>query len=220
MPEILLHRDCPGYAEAEQREEELRAIPFLGIPETICGVKVAPLTLRRLQWLTMIKSPFLMRLEPEVLATKPDIGSDIERFLWCVSPKFNAGDEKARKRFGKQKLKNHANVIKEICEYMDEAFLDRGESDMSSRSFYSAAAALVCFFHHNYGLSIDVWDNSWLRNLGRKFSGKPNILDIPLRIAFQLVKAHGKSVNPDATFLNRLSQPKIDDFMASLNKRN
>ena len=226
MPVVVLSRDCPGYAEAARREDEIRAVPFLGVDERIAGLTIAPLTLRRVQWLTMIRSPFLLNLPAETLVEKPDIAADIGAFLWIVSPEFKVESKRAKARFFKRKIPavmkmNALKVIKEIREYVEEAFLDSGKSEGEQRNYYSTAAAVVGFFHRNYGLQIDVWENNWARNIIRKLTGQPNILDVPLKIAFQLIRAHQKSVNPDTNFYNSLSQPKIDEWLAGLNgKRN
>ena len=221
MPVVVLTRDCPGFAEAARREEELRAVPFLGLEERIAGLPVAPLTLRKIQWLTMTRSPFLASLPPDVLIEKPGIAVDILLFLWICSPQFQPGNEKAKARF----YKTHAAVLnmeaakvcREIFDYIDEAFLDAGQDDGDQRSYYSTAASIVGYFHRSYGLQIDVWENHWARRLVRMLTGQPNILDIPLRIAFQLIRVQQRSANPEAQFTNRLSQPKVDDWMKSLN---
>lgn len=222
MPKISLHQDIPGYAQAALRENELRAVPFLGLPEHIGGVPAAPLTLRRVQWLTFCRSPFLLKLDAEALEAKPDIAADTLLFLWIVSPEFKPGNLRARDRFfdrHRHVLKLKAlTVIQDALDYVQEAFLDAGDDTPDySRSYYSSAAAVVGFFHRHYGLPIDVWDNSWVRRLSRKLSGQPNALDIPLRIAFQLIRVHQKHVNPEQTFFNRLSQPAIDRYLAELN---
>ena len=226
MPVVVLSRDCPGYAEAARREDELRSVPFLGLDERIAGLPASPLTLRRVQFLTMVRSPLLAKLDVSVLMDKPGIAEYIMVFLWIVSPKFKPGNTRAKKKF----FKTHGSVlkmpaeaiIKEILEYVDEAFMDAGESESEQRNYYSTAAAIVGFFSRNYGLQVDVWENSFVRNLIRKWSGQPNVLDIPLKIAFQLIRVHQKSSNPEATFQNRLSQPQIDNWIASMNqaKRN
>jgi hypothetical protein len=222
MPVVVLSRDCPGYAEAARREDELRSVPFLGLDERIAGLPAAPLTLRRVQFLTMVKSPMLAKLDIPTLIDKPGIAEDIMAFLWIVSPKFEAGNARAKKKFFKthgQVLKmDAAKVIGEALEYVEEAFMDAGDSDGEQRNYYSTAAAVVGFFSRNYGLQIDVWENSPIRRLIRKWSGQPNILDIPLKIAFQLIRVHQKSNNPEATFQNRLSQPKVDEWIAGMNQ--
>ena len=103
MPVVEFNRDCPGYLEAALREDLIRATPFLGIEERINGLPVMPLTLRMVQWLGMVRSPFLSKLPADVLITKPDIAADIMMFFWIVSPSFKIGNEKAKKRFYKMR---------------------------------------------------------------------------------------------------------------------
>ena len=216
---VDLFRDCPGYAEAARREEEIRVVPFLGLEERIAGLPVSPLTLRRLQWLTMVRSPFLYGLSAETLIEKPGIADDIILLLWIVSPQFKAGNERAKRRFykthGSVLKADAAKVIQEIIDYVDESFLDSGagEKGATERSYYSTAAALVGFFAANYGLPLDAWENSIWRNLVRRLTGKPNVMDIPLKIAFQLVRVHQRSKNPDFKPTNRLTQAAVDAWM-------
>ena len=224
MPVVEFNRDCPGYLEAALREDLIRATPFLGIEERINGLPALPLTLRMVQWLEMIKSPFLTRLPASVLVTKPDITNDVMIFLWIVSPSFKAGNEKAKKKFykthGVAMELNALKTVEEIIEYLNESFLDSNESNKEGdqRSYYSTAASIVGFFNRNFGLEIDVWENSYLRNLVRKLTGRPNVMDVPLKIAFQLIRAHQKNENPQMTFHNKLSQPKIDAWLGDLNQ--
>lgn len=215
-------QDVPGYAEAARREDDLRAVPFLGVEERLAGLPAAPLTLRRVQWLTFCRSPFLLKLDAEALMEKPDIAADIMLFLWIVSPQFQPGSERARNRFfvaNRAVMKLDARkVIQDALDYVEEGFLDGGEnSGEESRSYYSTSAAIVGFFHRHYGLQIDVWENGWARNLVRKLTGQPNVLDIPLRIAFQLIRVHQKHINPEAILHNRLTQPKVDEWLKTLN---
>ena len=223
MPVVEFNRDCPGYLEAALREDLIRATPFLGIEERINGLPALPLTLRMVQWLGMVRSPFLTKLPADVLITKENIAADIMIFLWIVSPSFKAGDEKAKKKF----YKTHSSAmelsalktIEEIIEYINEAFLDSGEPNKEGdqRSYYSTAASIVGFFNRNFGLEIDVWENSYWRNIVRKLTGRPNAMDVPLKIAFQLIRAHQKNENPQMIFHNKLSQPKIDAWLGNLN---
>jgi hypothetical protein len=224
VPVVEFNRDCPGYLEAALREDLIRATPFLGIEERINGLPVMPLTLRMVQWLGMVRSPFLSKLPADVLITKPDIAADIMMFFWIVSPSFKIGNERAKKRFYKthgQILKcNAQKTVQEIIEYIEEAFLDSSENikEGDQKNYYSTAASIVGFFHRGYGLEIDVWENSIWRNLIRKLTGRPNAIDIPLKIAFQLIRAHQKHEHPEMTFHNKLSQPKIDAWLGELNK--
>jgi len=224
VPVVEFNRDCPGYLEAALREDLIRATPFLGLDERINGLPARPLTLRMVQMLGMVKSPFLTSLPADVLLTKPDITTDVMTFLWVVSPSFSIENKKAKSKFfktyGKILQDEPKKVIQEIIDYVDEAFLDSGESNKEGdqRSYYSTAASVVGFFVRNYGLQIDVWENSFWRNIIRKLTGRPNAMDIPLKIAFQLIRVHQKHQNPETIFYNKLTQPKIDEWLNNLNK--
>jgi hypothetical protein len=115
--------------------------------------------------------------------------------------------------------KNALEICEEIVEYVEESFLDAGEStnEGDQRSYYSATASIILFFHANYGMPIDVWENSLWRNLYRKITGQLNVFDVPLKIVFQLIRVYQKNQNPEMILHNRLSQPKLDEWLAGLN---
>jgi hypothetical protein len=223
VPVVEFNRDCPGYAEAARREDEIRALPFLGLDELICGLPAKPLTLRKVQWLSMVKSPFLSKLPAKSLIEKAQIADDVIMFLWIISPQFKPGNKKAQRKFVKTYKhlmdKNALEICEEIVEYVEESFLDSGEStnEGDQRSYYSATALIISFFHANYGMPIDVWENSLWRNLYRKITGQLNVFDVPLKIVFQLIRVHQKNQNPEMILHNRLSQPKLDEWLAGLN---
>ena len=68
------------YEAALASELEDRAFVFLGLQETICGVLCEPLTPRRVEWLRLAKSPFIVggKVGP----------TEIAQFLWIVSAAF------------------------------------------------------------------------------------------------------------------------------------
>ena len=211
MKGVDLFRDCPGYREAALRERELRDVPFLGLPEAVAGIECAPLTLRRVLWLQLTKSPFLYRVPVADLCEKPGITDDVVAFFWICAPEFSVGNNRQRAKFNRRiapllKCKM-AEVITAIMEYLDESWMDAG-SGKSTRSYYSAAASLTVFFAKNFGQPLDVWENSWWRNWMRRLTGKTNPLDIPLKIAWQFMRAHRSSIEP-TTFENPLTDAAI-----------
>ena len=132
----------PGYVEAVARENLVRAAACLGLRETICGVEVLPLTARHIRILALANSPLLWRsIKPEVLATRPGIHIDALAFLWIVSPGFKVGDTKKRDKFFKsirQVFKRTmVEVVREIQTYIEEAYLDAGQSDITEKSYYA-----------------------------------------------------------------------------------
>ena len=222
MPKFDYWSDVPGYAGAARRESEIRDVPFLGQPEIVAGIDCAPLTLRRVLWLQLTKSPFLFDLTFKQLATHPNLANEIIHFYWVVSPEFEAGNQRARKKFLKRTAKKlwRANLFRltyRIQKYMQAAWLDAGEAGERKKSFYSSAAALTEFFNREYGLPIDVWENSRWRNFVRRLTGQPNILDMPLKIAWQLLRARRAAKQPDVMFSNRLSDPLVQKHFRNLN---
>jgi hypothetical protein len=221
MPAVDLFRDCPGYAEAARREREIRDVPFLGQPETVAGIQCAPLTLRRVLWLQMVNSPTLADLNNEdvikLLVEKHGLAQDLFLFYWIISPDFQAGNQRRQSRRMKQLKplleKPVKDVLAEVRDYMNESFMDTLGGDPSSKSFYSSAAAIVAFFRKSYGLDCDVWENSWLRNLARKLTGRPNPLDIPLKIVWQLMRANRSGQDSEVIFENRLSDPAVKNWL-------
>ena len=215
--------DFPGYVEAVARENNVRAAACLGLTERICGVEVLPLTARMVRLLAVCNSPHLMRsIKPEVLATRPGIHADAVAFLWIVSPKFKAGNLKARARFLKSirhvyKLPMDV-VCKEIAEYLDEAYLDAGHPDITEKSYYAFEISIVNGLHRAWGLPVDFWENHWLRNLIRRFSGKPCPLDVPLKIIWQNQKEQARHANAQTTLSNE-SDKKLADGLAALNQK-
>ena len=221
MPKVDFWQDVPGYAEAARRENELRDVPFLGQPERVAGVDCAPLTLRRVLWLQLTRSPFIYNLTFKQLATHPNLANEIIHFYWVCSPEFVAGNKRARKKFLKRTAKTlyRANLLRmtyQIRKYMTAAWLDAGEGERK-KSFYSSAAALTEFFAREYGLPADVWENSWWRNVIRRLTGQPNVLDVPLKIAWQLLRARRAARQPDVVFANRLSDPVLKNHLRQLN---
>jgi hypothetical protein len=189
----------------------LRDVPFLGLGEIVAGIDCAPLTLRKVIWLQLTKSPFLYDIPAEDLIEKPNLTADIISFYWIVSKEFEAGNKRKRKQFDKRikplLKKDVSEVVKGIASFMDESWMDSGRGD-GGRSFYSTAASLTIFFAKNYGQSLDVWENSRWRRFVRVLTGKPNALDIPLKIGWQLMRAHRNASEP-TTFENRLTDAAI-----------
>ena len=50
--------DFPGYAAAVERENLVRAAACLGLPEMVCGVECAPMTVEHSRLLALARSPF------------------------------------------------------------------------------------------------------------------------------------------------------------------
>jgi len=215
--------DFPGYVEAVARENLVRAAACLGMTERICGVEVMPLTARHVRLLALSNSPLLWRsIKPEVLATRPGIYADALAFLWIVSPKFKAGNTKARDKFLKSirpvfKL-SMVEVCREIAAYLDEAYLDAGQSDITEKSYYAFEISIVNSMHRSWGLPVDFWENHWLRRMVRRFSGQPCPLDVPLKIVWQNFKEQARYNNPE-TVLSNASDRVLADGLVKVNEK-
>ena len=92
--------DCPGYAEAVAKENELRGGACLGINETICGCEVKPLNAAHIALLSLVRSPFLNMAAADIWQAVKDseerraqLQCDILRFLWIVSPQYQQGSK-------------------------------------------------------------------------------------------------------------------------------
>lgn len=223
MPQFNPFTDCPGFAEAARRERELRDIPWLGLPENVGGVLCAPLTLRRVLWLQLTKTPFMAEIPAEALAQKPGIENDIVSFFWIVSEKFVPGSKRHQRRWEKKNgpaimRMEVLKAVQEIKTYLDEAFMDASDGPGCDRSFYSNVAAIAVFFSKHFGLGIDAWENSWLRNLQRRLTGKPNPIDVPLRLYWQLQRAHINANNP-MNWGNKISDKLLFGMHAEENLR-
>ena len=212
----------PGYAAAVRRENLARAAACLGLDETICGVTVKPLTGRHVRLLALTGSPFMLRgISHDKLCAKPDIDLDILGFLWVVSPKFKAGSIRRRNRFFKSirfVFKMQIGLlVKEIQTYIEDAYLDAPEAADSLKSHYAFEISLAQSMHKTWGVSVDFWVNGWLRNFIRYISGRPNPIDIPLKIVWQLHKAE-KKANDSQAILGNWSDKFISEHLSNLNR--
>lgn len=154
---------------------------MLGLPELINGVLVEPLTLRRLSWLVIGRSPFVTGAE-----VTPD---SLIHFVWTVAKdwKLSASAEE-RKAYAVPFLAmNESELCEGIEAYMERAFLDSPPS-AEGVSYYAPAAGL---YH----------------TLNEYFPGggwtMPAVLDAPLRMLYQLIKCADK--HKGATVINRRS---------------
>ena len=204
----FLDEDFPGYAEAVARENLVRGAACLGVNEKICGLEVKPLTAYHVRWLVMVRSPFMMRgITLEALATKPDVINDVMKFLWIVSPMFKPGTVE-RKYMWHQKTERDRfdmffspilsqkvdNVCREILEYVDEAYIDAGESDSNDKSYYEFEIAISHELHEHYGYRVDFWN---------PMPVELNPIHVPLKMIFQFRKLRQKLSDPKAVVVNQ-----------------
>jgi len=219
----FLDADFPGYAEAVARERLVRGAACLGINEKICGFEVKPLTAFHIRLLSLVRSPFLINgVTGEMLAGKPEIISDVMRFLWIVSPMFKSGDIEKKKWWQRKTEKDKFNstfspivklgidiVCREILEYIEEAFLDAGEPSAGDKSYWEFEVEVSHELHEAYGYRVDFWN---------EMPVEKNPIHVPLKLIFQLRKIRRKWNNPDAVLQNK-SEKIISLGLAAMNER-
>lgn len=192
-----------GYAEAREAEYQFRLEAWLGLENPICGVEVAPLTLRRLLLLAAAGNPFVcdrqqdFKFEPYHIA----------EFLWVCSQSFIEGPgkraERARRRFYRSiRRLRYLEAVGPIEEYIDRSYFDLvsgGSSDVSApKTGWVASIAHRAASSYGWGLS--------------------EIMDTPLRQIWQLDRCQLAS---DPETANLLSNPLSDKVvLAELEKRN
>lgn len=80
----------PGYRDAVERESFIRDAAFLPITQNLCGFEVRQMTLEDFLAFRILKSPFLVGGEPTE--------ADARAFLWRMSPTYQEGNLRARRR--------------------------------------------------------------------------------------------------------------------------
>ena len=183
----------PAYPRAEYEaalasEQEDRALVFLGVKETICGIECEPLTPRRVEWLRLAKSPFIVGGKVGPI--------EIAQFLWIVSKSFVPNKEK-RNDFLQSALSVEVSKAREeIEEYLDRAYLDAMGGNSNSRPCVSACAS--------YALAL----------AGEPFRmGWQEVLDTPIAVIFQLLKA--KDMSEGRAVINKRSDKVNLNFAAA-----
>jgi hypothetical protein len=189
--------DFPGYTEQAARERRIRSAACFGLNEIICGFEVKPLCAKHISYLTLIRSPFLCGFTAEQLCQpgdqRPGLVHDIYNFLWIVSPMYCEGS-RARKHWWQRRTardkfneafapvinKPMVDVVKEILEYVEEAFIDAEEGKPGQKSFFADEVATACEMSKHHGFRLDFWSASC--------PAEKNPLLIPLKIVFQLRK--------------------------------
>lgn len=148
-----------GYREAQETEYQFRLECWLGIEEPICGLPMAPLTLRRLLLLVAAKNPFV-RDQGEAFAWQP---YHIAEFLWICSPEFVEGPgklaEKARSRFYKRigKRIHFLEAVSPIRNYVANSYFDLvgGSGSTAQAPLTGWVASIVHRMAAAYGWTVD-----------------------------------------------------------------
>ena len=176
------YKDIEGYAEAVEKQDLVRDVAFLGVPEIICGISVAPMTFRHLLWLQMIESPLIGAGEPDVTTLHLAIAGFFKTLAPLDKPsfmltQFDLKQRKELKSFMRQVGKLKApEALKSIREFVSETFMDApGGGEDKTESYFSIGAALTHRLAKNYPLNA----NPYIY---------PGALDVPLKAGFQLLK--------------------------------
>jgi hypothetical protein len=223
--------DFPGYTDQVARERQIRSAACFGGNEIICGHEVRQLCARHVSLLTLIRSPFLCGYTAEQLAApggeRPGLGNDILTFLWVVSPMYQDGSTARRHWWQRKTARDRFNerfapvvnltameVVKEILEYIEESFIDSGESDPGQKSFFADEISIALELAKN-GYRLDFWS--------KYCPAERNPLLVPLKIVFQLRKArqaaeHGtEGLENKSDRLIAAALPKLGERFRSTN---
>lgn len=212
-------QQIPGWAEASREETEYRSDAMLGLPTTICGLKVKPVTLRHLAWLDIYQSPFLIEAPAEVLLQIPEIHLHVARFMWVLSPRWRPHDRLARRLFFWRYKKtlygkkvSAKEIVTAIVKFMNDSLYDLKSESRGPRrkSYASSTSGLVQLLCEKCG---DLSPNPDAKNAA---------IDVQLNIVGQLLRQRLLMENPKAKLSNRAEETErawLDGINANL-KRN
>lgn len=168
----MANESCiPGFDAAIASERRDRSKALLGLPELIAGIVCMPLTLRRFEWLRAYDSPFVCGGKLSNAA--------ILQFLWFVCPlfPFDAVQEGRDKFVDSMAGTNFEEALEGIEIYLSAAFLDAPHGS-ASKPYYSHTAGLYHSLNESYP------SGEWTLE---------RVLDTPLNVIYQLIKAADKS---------------------------
>jgi hypothetical protein len=212
LPEVQV----PGYGRAVQHESRVRDSGFAGGNEIVAGVEVVPLSLRRLLWLERARNGFVVPCTFDDAAER--LAHALQVLYFCrpgyrapVSPVrglLAAAFEQWRiTRFMRRVLARQKPdvVIREVYEWLDEAFMDAPQPpDKSQERIVSSSA------HASYPAYIVT-----LFAAGGMTQSVQEIMEMPLKTLWQYVRLLQNRVygmplsNPsDEVFVAGLSQAK------------
>jgi hypothetical protein len=199
--------EFPGYCDALRQEREARDYAFLDLPRSICGIDVAPLTVRQLLARLALRCPFVADLPAEVIMQFPDPAGEIGAFIWHVSIARARclgrplAEYRARQAFCKHlAFVSGEDAIAGIKDYLKITFLDApGSGGKTYIPTASIAATLVDIFATDYG-----WNDD-------------RILDSALVKLYQLLRERSLRLNPKAVLHNRLSDKVRGEYLKVAN---
>ena len=189
------------WCEAGYKESVIREFAFLNITHEICGIEVNALTPLHFTLLDFVDSPFINprdELQP----------GDIFQFLYVVSTEYRKNDKKHYEEFvEKYATINTVEAMHEICEYINDAFLDApaevaGGKNTNSRPYPAWMVPFIDLLASEYG-----WDDE-------------TIIRLPFTRLFQYAKAidmrKSSEAGQKAICFNRYSdkaKQKISDLL-------
>lgn len=188
---------APKYPRAEYEaalasELEDRAFVFLGLQETICGVLCEPLTPRRVEWLRLAKSPFIVggKVGP----------TEIAQFLWIVSAAFVPSKAKLDEFIPTILNLDVAKAREDIEQYLDRAYLNSIGSS-NQRPCISPCASYA------FALAGEPYRMPWRE-----------VPDTPLGVIFQLLGA--LDMSQGRAMINKRSDKVNNDYAAAMTAYN
>lgn len=176
------------YEAALASELDDRAFPFLGLPETICGIECEPLTPRRVEWLRMARSPFIIGGQVGPV--------EIAHFVWIVSKAFTPSIEKRDEFLRANLTLDVAKARKDIDEYIGRAYLNAPDG----KPICPKVSQCATYAHAMAG---EPYRMQWRE-----------VIETPLAILHQLMAAHDMSEG--RTVINKRSDRFFGDFADAL----
>lgn len=144
--------------DAGYKESVIREFAFLDITQDICGVEVKQLTPLHFIYLDFLNSPFIN--------PRDDISpGDVYQFLYVVSTEYRKNDKQHYEEFVKRFVDiDLQKTIDEICQYIQEAFLDSPPATVGPKSNHRPYTAWIVEYIHmiasEYG-----WVDEYILNL-------------------------------------------------------
>lgn len=185
----------PGYREAIEKETTERESAFLAVPELLCGLPVAPLTLRNVATISQLslRTPTGAELLPP---------EELELLLWILSPDYSPQKSIARAwkrfrhslRFFRARMRyGRGRICLALATFFADAFADSPASSGGNRVQYTS------------------WIASHVDSLASEYSWRiEEIMALPVKVAFQLEREISKRYNPNAILFNRSDKLRLN----------
>ncbi len=188
----------PGYAEALRHEKKVRDAAFLGGRESLCGIEVLPLTLRRLIWLEQAMNGLVVACQFE--NDDEALAHAIQVIYFCTpsfAPPTSPIQSYCRRflqnwkqqKFIHAVLKRHTprQVMEEVSSFLDDAFLD---CPNGSGGFGPSHASYPAYLFDVFAAGGFVFTFD-------------EVMDMPLKRLWQHWRVAVKRINPEYPLSNR-----------------